>query len=45
MCVVIDEYNRFFGSVWSRSVETAYEEEVGFLPNAAPLTIGPGAVE
>ena len=45
MCVNIEEENGFVGPVWSRYIETSYEEEVSFRPKDAPLTIGAGEVE
>ena len=45
LCVYLDEYNGFVGPVWYRSIDTAYEEEVARVLEAAPLAASAGAVE
>ena len=45
MCVDLEETNWFFGPVWSRSVETAYKEEVEPGLETAMLAVVVGAVE
>ena len=43
--LVVDEDSVFGGPDWSRSVEMAYEEEVGCGIDAAPYAVSAGVVE
>ena len=39
-----NKLNGFDGPGWSRSIETAYEEEGEYVLDVAPLAVGAGAV-